>query len=129
MERDPKLSKLIRESGVVPAPGDLTSRVMAGINAIPEAKSYKPLIGRGGRMIILFALIGIIVLSVVYSDPGGGMILSGDKLSQLNWQLPRPIFRLDFLEQINISTSIASALVAMFILVLSDSLVSRRRLT
>jgi hypothetical protein len=129
MERDPKLSKLIRESGVVPAPGDFTARVMAGIDAIPGTKSYKPLIGRGGRMIILLAVIGIIVLSVVYSDPGGGMILSGDKLSQLNWQLPSPTFRLDFLQQINISTGIVSALVAMFFLVLTDSLISRRRLT
>ncbi len=129
MERDPKLSKLIRESGVVPAPGDFTARVMAGIDAIPGTKSYKPLIGRGGRMIILLAVIGIIVLSVVYSDPGGGMILSGDKLSQLNWQLPSPTFRLDFLQQINISTGIVSALVAMFFLVLTDSLMSRRRLT
>jgi hypothetical protein len=129
MERDPKLSKLIRESGVVPAPGDFTARVMAGIDAIPGTKSYKPLIGRGGRIIILLSVIGIIVLSVVYSDPGGGMILSGDKLSQLNWQLPRPAFRLDFLQQINISTGIVSALVAMFFLVLTDSLMSRRRLT
>lgn len=129
MERDPKLSKLIRESGVVPAPRDLTARVMAGIGAIPETNSYKPLIGRGGRMIILLAVIGIVVLSVIYSDPGGGIILSGDSLSQLNWKLPRPAFRLDFLEQINISTGIVSALVAMFFLVLTDSLMSRRRLT
>jgi len=38
-------------------------------------------------------------------------------------------FNLEFLKKINISTGIVSALVAMFVLVLSDAGISRRRLS
>ena len=130
MERDPKLSKLIRESGVVPAPGGFTAGVMARIDAVPEKKAYKPIVGRGGRIIILLFVIGIIAFSVFYSDQSGELIGISNKLSQVEWQWPQLSFNLDFLQEVNISTGVVSALVALFILILSDAGLSRhRRLT
>ena len=53
MERDPQITKLIREGGVVPAPEGFTGRVMNLIATEPEKKAYKPLIGWGGRILII----------------------------------------------------------------------------
>ena len=129
MKRDPHISKLIRESGVISAPENFTASVMDMIEAIPAKKSYKPLIGRGGRILIIFFIIAVIVIAVLYTDPSGELFGSRITLPQAERQLPQLNFNLDFLQQINISTGIVSALVAMFVLVLSDAGLNRRRLT
>ena len=129
MKRDPHISKLIRESGVISAPENFTASVMDMIEAIPAKKSYKPLIGRGGRIIIIFFIITVIVVAVMYTDPSGELFGTTIKLPQIERQAPLFNFNLEFLRQINFSTGIVSALVAMFVLVLSDAGLSRRRLT
>ena len=129
MKRDPHISKLIRESGVVSAPGNFTAKVMDKIEAIPIKKSYKPLIGRAGRIVIVLFLVAIILLAAFYTDPGGELFGSAVKIPALEPKLPRLEFNYDFLQQINISTGIVAALVAMFVLVLSDAGISRRRLS
>jgi len=131
MKRDPHISKLIRESGVVPAPDDFTASVMDKIEAIPVKKSYKPLIGRGGRVIIILFIIAIVVVALLYSNPTGELFGSTIQLPQVN-KWPQLHFNLDFLQKINVSTGLVSALVALFILILSDAglrLNRRRRLT
>jgi hypothetical protein len=127
MKRDPHISKLIRESGLVQAPDSFTAAVMDKIESMPVRKPYKPLIGRGGRIMIILFLIGVVVLSIFYSDPGGELFGSAVKLPSIDRQLPQLNINLDFLKQIKISTGVVSALVAMFILILSDAGLNRRR--
>ena len=129
MKRDSHISKLIRESGVVSAPENFTSSVMDMIEAIPTKKSYKPLIGRGGRIIIILFLIAVVVVAVMYTDPSGELFGSTIKLPQVERQAPQLNFSLDFLQKINLSTGIVAALVALFVLILSDAGLNRRRLT
>lgn len=127
MKRDPHISKLIRESGVISAPENFTASVMDKIEAIPEKKSYKPLIGRGGRIIIILFIIAIVVVALLYSNPTGELFGSTIQLPQVEPKLPQLHFNLDFLKQINISTGVVSALVALFVLILSDAGLNRRR--
>jgi hypothetical protein len=128
MKRDPHISKLIRESGVQAAPENFTASVMDMIEAVPAKKAYKPLIGRGSRIIFILLVIAVIVLAVLYTDPSGELFGSRVTLPRVEWQMPQLNFNLDFLQQINISTGIVSALVALFVLVLSDAGLNRRRL-
>ncbi len=129
MKRDPHISKLIRESGLNAAPENFTASVMDKIEAVPAKSSYKPLIGRGGRIVFILLVIAVIVLAVLYTDPSGELFGSKIALPQAELQIPQLNFKFDFLQQINISTGIVAALVAMFILVLSDAGLNRRRLT
>lgn len=129
MKRDSHISKLIKESGVVQAPGNFTKAVMDKIESLPVAKSYKPLIGRGGRIMIILFLVAVVVVSIVYTDPGGELFGSSGRLPRVEWQLPQMNFNLEFLNQVKISTGVVAALVALFILVLSDAGLSRRKLT
>jgi len=121
------LSKLLREGGVVPAPEGFTSEVMDMIATEPEKKAYKPLIGRGGRIMIILFLIAVVVLSVLYSEPGGRLLESTGWFSNLDLQRPQFNMNLKFLSEINFPTGLVSALVAVFILVLSDAGLSRRK--
>ena len=129
MKRDPHISKLIRESGVISAPGNFTASVMDKIKAIPARKSYKPLIARGGRIIVILFIIAVIVVAVMYTDPSGELFGNTIKLPQIERQAPQLNFNLEFMKQINISTGVVSALVALFVLILSDAGLNRRRLT
>ncbi len=126
MKRDPQISKLIRESGVVTAPEGFSSRVMDLITAEPERKAYKPLIGRGGRIMIILFVVAVVVLSMVYSEPGGRYMESLG-ISGLDLQLPHINWNFSFLSKIKISTGVVAAVVAIFILVLSDAGISRRK--
>lgn len=127
MKRDPYISKLIRESGVVPAPDNFTASVMDKIEAIPEKKSYKPLIGRGGQIIIILFIIAVIVFALLYSSPAGELFGSTIQLPQVEHKWPQFHFNLDFLKQINVSTGVVSVLVALFVLIVSDAGLNRRR--
>ena len=128
MERDPNISKLIRESGIAKAPENLTNRVMNLISVETEKRAYQPIIGRRGRWLIVFFVIGIVVASLLSMEPGQRIFNSGGVISGLEWQLPQISFNLESLTQINISTGLVSVLVALFILVLSDAGLRRRRL-
>lgn len=109
------------------APGSFTAAVMDKIEAIPVKKPYKPLIGRGGRILIILFIAAVVVLSLIYTDPGGELFGSTIRLPTVDRQLPQLNIDLEFLKGINISTGLVSALVAMFILVLSDAGLNRRR--
>ena len=127
MERDPQISKLIREGGVVPAPEGLTGHVMDLIAQEPEKKAYKPLIGRGGRIMIILLVAAIVVISVIYSEPGGRLIESTGWFSNLEGRLPQLNLNLGFLSEIKLSSGLAAGLVAIFVLVLSDAGLNRRK--
>lgn len=127
MKRDPHISKLIRESGVISAPGNFTASVMDKIEVVPAKKSYKPLIGQGGRIMIIFFIVAIILIAVLYTDPSGELFGYTVRLPRMERQWPQINFNLEFLKQINFSTGVVSALVALFVLVLSDAGLNRRR--
>lgn len=127
MERDPNISKLVRESGISRAPETLTSRVMELISKEAEKKPYKPLIGKWGRIGIILFVVGIVAASFIFSEPGQRLSGSSGRLSNLEMELPTINFNLEFLSQINLSTGLVAALVALFILVLSDAGLNRRR--
>jgi hypothetical protein len=128
MERDPNISKLVRESGISRAPEHLTSRVMDLIREEAEKKTYKPLIGKWGRIGIMLFIVGIVAASFLWMEPGQALFQSTGRLSGLEFQLPQIQLNLDFLSQINLSTGLVSVLVALFILVLSDAGLRRKRL-
>lgn len=129
MERDPHISKLIRESGVLTAPANFTARVMEKIEAVPVRKTYKPLIGKGGLVLFLLFVVGVVVISIIYTEPGAPLFDFSGKVSELKWELPSLHLNLDFLRQKSFSTATVSAVVAIFILVLTDALLTRRRLS
>ena len=129
MKRDPHISKLIRESGVIHAPDNFTAAVMDTIEAVPLKKAYMPLIGRGGRILIILFLVALVAIGVFYTDPSGELFGSKITLPQVERQWPQMHFNLEFLKQVNISTGVVSALVAVFLLILTDAGLSKRRLT
>ena len=128
MERDPKISILFRESGLEPAPGDFTDQVMDKIGIETEKSAYKPLIGKTGRFLIILFIIGIVVISVVYSEPGGRLLENTGRLFNMEWQLPQINLNFDFLSEINLSTWLVSTIVALFLLVLLDTGLNRKKL-
>jgi len=126
MEQDPKLSRLIKEHGVARAPGGFTAAVMDRIAAEPEKKVYKPLIGRTGRILILLFVLAVVAITLVYSEPGESLLQRAG-IPDLSWELPSFSLNLQFLSDLKISSAVAAALVALFILVLSDAGFRRRR--
>lgn len=127
MKRDPYISKLIRESGTEQAPEGFTAGVMDKIEAIPVKKPYKPLIGLGGRFVIILFIVAVVILSLIYSDQGGELFGLAKRLSSIEHQLPHLNINLEFLKQLKISTGVVSGLLAMFFLVLSDAWLNHRR--
>ena len=127
MKRDPQISKLMRESGLESAPDDFTSRVMDKLQAVPSRKLYKPLIGRGGRILIILTIAALVVVAMLFTDPAGKLFGNSISIPRMESRWTQLHFNLDFLKQIHISTGLAAALVAMFLLVLSDVGLNRRR--
>jgi len=127
MKRDPHISKLVRESAVKAAPENFTASVMDKIEAFPVKKSYKPLIGRAGRIIIILVIVSIVVLAVLFTDSTGDLIGSTLRDIRLERKMPQFSFKLDFLNNINFSAGVTAGLLALFILILSDAGLSRRR--
>jgi len=128
MERDLRISKLMRESGITPAPGNFTDQVMKKINLEHERRAYKPIIGRTGRILIILFILAIVAVSIIYSEPGGRIIDSTGVLPDIEWKVPEFNFNLNFLKEIQIPTGILSAILALLILVLSDAGLQRKRL-
>ena len=127
MERDPKLSELIRESGLTHAPGNFTDQVMKKIRVETVKSAYKPLIGRGGKIIIVLIFIGLVLVSLLYSEPGGRLFENARGLSNLEWKMPQLNFSFDFFSEISISTWLVSTIAALFVLVLFDAVLNRKR--
>lgn len=128
MERDPNISRLIREGGIEKAPRDFTSRVMDQIMSAPEKKTYKPLIGKGGQLFIILLVVTVVIVTVLYGEPGTRLLEPGKVFTLPEWNLPEFQLNLQFLERFNYSGAIAATLVALFILVLTNVGLNKRRL-
>jgi len=121
MEDDKKLKQLVKEFGLQSPSDDFTDNVMNKIRDIPEKVEYKPLIGRFGRISILIVLLSVIVISIITSEPSG--ILSPGKFKLPEWDLSAIK-----VPDISISSGLVAVLLAVFLLVLGDSLFRKRRL-
>jgi len=133
MERDPNISKLIRESGALSAPDGFTDKVMALIADKVEKHAYKPLIGKWGALIIFLFLAAIVTVSIIFAGPGESNHVLANLFAEREWQLPQFNISLDLLSIINVSagklsTWIVSSLAAVFILVLIDTRFLKRGL-
>jgi len=131
MERDPNISKLIREGGVVYAPEGFTGKVMDLITDKTGMQAYKPLIGKWGKLFIFLFLAAVVTVSIIFAGPADSSQGLGKFFADLNWQLPQINISLDFLSAISLPTIslpagrlptwIVPCLVAVFILVLIDT--------
>ena len=128
MERDPQLSKFIKEGGVEPAPDQFTGRVMDMIVATPEKNNYKPLIGWTGRILIILFVVSIVLISVIFNDPGTGSGTVSGIMDRIGFLQRDVEVSYNLFSNINFSTGLISAVVAIFVLVLSDAGFNRRRL-
>jgi len=120
MEGEQQISRLIRESGVVIAPDRFTDNVMDKIDAETERKAYKPLIGNAGSIFITLFVIAVVVISIFFGKPS-------EIFPHYRLQMPELNFNLQFLSEVEFSTGMLSVLVAVFLLVLFDAGLSRRR--
>lgn len=127
MERDPQLSRLIREGGVIQAPEGFTGKVMDLVITEPKKQTYKPLIGKSGRIFIILFIITIVVISIIFAEPGERILKPISGILNPGWQLPEINLDFSFLQDINMSTGIVAVLAALFILVLSDAGISKRK--
>ncbi len=120
------MSKLIREGGILAAPDQLSGRVMDLVTSEPEKIVLKPLVGRGGKIVIILLVTAVIALSFVFTEPGSrGETASW--ISNLGLTIPEVHLNYKVFQDINISTGIVSAVVALFILVLFDAGFRRKR--
>lgn len=126
MERDKQIEKLIKEAGMHKAPEGFTESVMAKL-ITGKAVTYKPLIGRRGWIVIGgLALLTVLIILLL---PSGGeptvtfAFLKDLKMPGLPW---RP--DLSFLKGLEVSTGVASALVAGLVLVFVETLIRNKDL-
>lgn len=129
MERDPNISRIIRESGLQSAPDHFTGKVMTSIGVETAKTTYRPLIGKAGRIMILLFIMGIVGFTLFYAEPGDPLLEFGERLSNILRELSGKGLNFEFITNINVSAWLASTVVALFLLVLSDFLLRRRRRT
>jgi len=120
MEKDKHIEKILKETGLVSAPGNFTQKVMSRIHSEPVAKVYKPLIGRGGKLFILFILLGVLTVSIIFSGPTG--FLAERNISLTGWNL-----NISNLPDLIFSKGLLAALVAIFLLLITDTALKRNR--
>jgi hypothetical protein len=128
MERDPQIAKLIREGGVVPAPEGFTDQVMSMLAGESQKKNYKPLIGKGGLIVILLTVAALIALSIAYAEPAEPSHRIAELFAGQQWKLPEFHLSFDFFRNLKVSPWMVSVLAAIFVLVLSDAGLRRKKL-
>ena len=117
MERDRKLLELFREHGIIKAPESLTSEVIRRIEKTPERIKYKPLIN---RLTIIIVTAVCLILLIVWSK-FGHKSSNGHMLSLPDWHFEIPDVSPLF------TTGIAAGFLALFVLLLSESGLKRRK--
>lgn len=120
MEKDKTLEQLIKENGLISAPLNFTGKVMSKLESESQRSPYKPLLGRGIKLSILITLVSVIVISIIFRDTNSFLAEKGFELPALN-------FSLQNFPELNITTGMLTALLAVFILVISDALVTNKR--
>ncbi len=116
MERDKKLEQLIKEHTLISAPDNFTDLVIDKVKE-PLPISYKPLIGKVGRISIFVFVALVIVLSIFSvsaeaSEPIFNIPEWEFALPEMNWKIP---------------SGLLAGLVAVLILALTDARLNRSR--
>ena len=130
MEQHKGLKKLIKDHGVEPVAKDFASKVMDRILNEPVKKEYKPIMGKGVGFSILVVFLVIITVSIIYGEPSG---LATDRTIQWpqwnldEWKLAQWKLSIKSLPNLNVTGGMLSALLAVFILVVTDALIIRRK--
>lgn len=117
MQADKKLEKIIKAYGLFSPSSDFTQNVIGKIKEESIATSFKPLIGKRGRLIG----IAIITLIVLLTILGGNADLSQPVLNIPQWDMKLPEISL------TIPKVVLAGFVAVFILILSDAGIRRYR--
>jgi hypothetical protein len=135
MEKDPNISRLMKEGALKPAPDAFARGVMARLQEESKSSAYQPLIGRRGRIWIGISVVLIIALSL-WLYKGSAPSEASKGLLQ-SYQITLPTLKLDLevfskfkpelFSQLEPSTGIAAALLALFILILFDTRIKRNR--
>ena len=116
MERDKKLEKLIKEHALISAPENFTELIIEKVNE-PLPSTYKPLIGKAGRLFIL-AFIALIIVLAIFSSAAEASepILNLPEwkftFPEINWKIP---------------SGLLAGLIAVLILALTDARLNRSR--
>jgi hypothetical protein len=121
MKKDKNIENLVREFGLEKASEDFTEKVMEKVKARPEKTTYKPLIGRVGRILILASILSLMVISVIFNEPSDQLTEKGFQLYNLDIKLPE-------LPQFDFSIGLLSVIFSIFILVAGDTIIRLRRL-
>lgn len=129
MEKDPKIRKLLREAGIEKAPAGFTEKVMSKIGLQTAPHPYRPLIGRAGKILILLFIAAIVAVSLLFSEQGGSFLGGSLGLDISQWQWPVYEINLDVLRGISFSPWMIVTAVALLLLLISDTVLHRRRMT
>ncbi|MEZ5069493.1 MAG: hypothetical protein R2751_00645 [Bacteroidales bacterium] len=127
MERDPNISRLLRESGLETAPGPMTDRVMQLLEQEQPrpVKKYSPLIGRRMLWVIALLVVLVVVLSLVLGDTPAEAASWWSRLTLPEVALPEvalPTAEFDWDPKgWSISSGIVAAAVALFLLALGEA--------
>lgn len=119
----------MKESGIETPSGDFTDRVMQRIGTQPVHHLYRPLIGKTGKVLILLFIAVITVLSLLFSGQGGVWIEKILKPEFSEWSWQQFSIDLDFLSSLSLSPWLVSTVIALFLLILTDAGVRRKKTT
>ena len=116
MERDLRLEKIFREEALLKAPDSFTDKVIQKLGTTQPA-TYKPLIGRIGKIIILaFAgallSIGLIIATYETNEQLINIPEWGFHLPEMDWKIP---------------SAVLASILAVFVLVLTDARLTKSR--
>lgn len=128
MEKDDRIASLFKESGIERAPEGFTGGVMDRIRAEPEKRSYQPLIGKPLRIFLILLTAGIVAGSLLSAPSEEQASGAARWLRGLEWQWSFPELNLEFLSNLSIQPWLLSTVVAVFLLILSDAGLKRRKL-
>lgn len=117
MNRDRKLEKLVKTHGLFSPSPDFTDNVIGIIKGESIATSFRPLIGKRGRLMGI-AIISLIIILTFF---GSGADLSEPLINIPQWDLKLPDI------SFTIPRVMFAGIVAVFLLVLSDAGLRRKR--
>jgi len=129
MERDSELRRIFRESGIQRAPEELTGTVMNRIRALPGKKKHKPLVGPVAGIIFFISGLGVALLALLGSAGENSLLDRLGLTLDVSWKFHGMERGIRELMNNNYLKVAAAVIVALFILVLLDRMISRRHLT
>ncbi|MFC2129340.1 hypothetical protein ACFLQX_01025 [Bacteroidota bacterium] len=116
MERDKKLEQIVKEHGLISAPDNFSDVVLDKIRE-PLPFTYKPLIGKGGKIFIIIFIVSILAITIYSATLESAepvlIIPEWDfKIPEIGWKLP---------------SGLLAGLIALFVLALTDAGLNRSR--